>query len=164
MSEAPSNSSAQTIPTLEDWHSEPWDLDVAYAFGDFNGKTVEESVLLFEENAICYQEDLMWMPSRVFGYYLRAYIAYLLSHASTGDSDGASCFLGLIEHKLQLEPANVRPLWSEIRPVIEHLAANQQSFRASPEIYGSFQKRAETLFSMFAGNEPSPETPNPQGA
>ena len=151
-----SNPSSQTIPTLEDWHSEPWDLDIPYAFKHFNGKTIEESVPLFEENALCYQEDLMFMPSRVFGYYFRAYLTYVLSPASANDSDGASCFIGLIEHKLKWQPADIQPLWREIRPVLEHLAANQQFFGASPEIYGSFQQRAETLFSAFAAYEPTP--------
>lgn len=48
-------------------------------------------------------------PSRVFGYYLRAYVAYLLSPASANDADGASCFIGLIEYKLQYYPADIRP-------------------------------------------------------
>ena len=40
------------------------------------------------------------MPSRVFGYYLKAYIAYLMSDAAKDDSpDGASCFLSLIDYK-----------------------------------------------------------------
>lgn len=148
-----------TVPTLEDWHSEPWDLDIPYAFKHFNGKTVEEAVRLFEENALCHQEDLMFMPSRVFGYYLRAYLAYLLSSASASDSDGASCFIGLIEHKLQWKPADIRPLWPEIRPVLERLAAHQPFFDADPEIYGSFQQRAEALFAAFAANKPTPGNP-----
>ena len=146
----------KTVPTLDDWHSEPWDLDVPYAFEHFNGKTLEESVKLFEESAPVYQEDLMFMPSRVFGYYLRAYLAYLLSPASANDSDGASCFISLIAHKLQWRPADIRPLWSEIRAVLEFLAANQSFFDADPEIYGSFQERAETLFSAFPPNETTP--------
>jgi hypothetical protein len=156
VNEDQSSPSSQTVPTLEDWHSEPWDLDIPYAFKHFNGKTIEESVPLFEENALCYQEDLMFMPSRVFGYYLRAYMAYLLSSASANDSDGASCFIGLIEHKLPWKPADIRPLWPEIRSVLERLAANQQFFEADSEIYGSFQQRAEALFSAFAANEPIP--------
>jgi hypothetical protein len=156
VNEDQSNSSSQTIPTLEDWHSEPWDLDIPYAFKHFNGKTIEESVALFEDNALCYQEDLMFMPSRVFGYYLRAYLAYLLSQASANDSDGASCFIGLIEHKLQCKPVDIQPLWSEIRPVLERLATNQPFYDANPEIYGSFQQRAGALFSAFSANEPTP--------
>lgn len=155
MNESRSNPSSQTVPTLEDWHSEPWDLDIPYAFKHFYGKTVEESVPLFEENALCYQEDLMFMPSRVFGYYLRAYLAYLLSSASANDSDGASCFIGLIRHKLQSHPADIRPLWPEIRPVLEHLAAHPQFFDSNPKIYGRFQRQVERIFTAFAACEPA---------
>jgi hypothetical protein len=141
---------------LDDWHSEPWDLDLEYAFTHFNGKTIEESVPLFMENALYYQEDLMWMPHRVFDYYVHAYLAYLLSSASANDSDGASCFIGLIEFKLQWRPADIQPPWIEIRAVLEHLAANQSFFDANVEIYGSFQQRADAIYAAFAANKPTP--------
>ena len=147
---------SQAVPTPEDWHSEAWNLDTPYAFEHFGGKTVEESVLLFEKDALCCQEDLKFMPSRVFGYYLHAYLAYLLSAASASDSDGASCFIALIEYKLQWHPADIRPLWVEIRHVLEHLATNQQFFDANPEIYGSFPQRADPLFAAFAANVQTP--------
>ena len=149
MSDQQPDSPAQTIPTLEDWHSEPWDLDIPCAFRNFNGKTVAEAVLLFEENSLRYQEDLMFMPSRVFGYYLRAYIAYLMSPASALDSDGAGCFLGLIAHKVKYKPADVRPLWPEILPVLEHLAMHEEFFDTVPEIDGSFLQRAEEIVTAF---------------
>lgn len=109
-----------------------------------------EAVVLFQKNALCYQEDLMYMPSRVFGYYLRAYLNYLLSNDSANDSDGASCFFSLIKYKLEWQPEDLQPLWPEIRPVLERLAANQPFFDADYDIYGSFQQRADALFSAFA--------------
>jgi len=60
------------IPTEDDWRSEPWDLDVEYAYSNFHGKTMAEAIQLFEENALRHEEDVLFMPSRVFGYYLRA--------------------------------------------------------------------------------------------
>ena len=41
----------------------------------------------------------MFMPLACFRYYIHAYLDYLLSDKSEGDSDGASCFFGLIEFR-----------------------------------------------------------------
>ena len=138
------------IPTLDDWHSEPWCLDTETAFGNFFGKTFEEAVHLFEKCSLAYQEDVMAMPDRVFGFYLRAYMAYLQTSASASDSDGASCFISGIEHQLGFRPDVVAPLWPEIRSVLEHLAANQSFYQASPEIYGSFAERCEAVLTSFS--------------
>jgi len=71
------------VPTEDDWRSsEPRGLDEECAYENFHGKTVGEAVRLFEENSIRYQEDLMYMPRRVFGYYLPACIVGL-DEAST---------------------------------------------------------------------------------
>ena len=77
-------------PDEDDWRSEEWCLDTEWAYKHFLREDQEEAVQLFEENAIIYQEAVMFMPSRVFGYYLQAYITYLMSQAAKGDSDGAS--------------------------------------------------------------------------
>ena len=68
------------IPTEADWRSEPWDLDIPHAYQHFAGKSHEQAVELFQENAIYYQEDVMFMPRKCFPFYLRAYMEYLLSN------------------------------------------------------------------------------------
>ena len=72
-------------PTLRDWRFEeplndPPADDEQYAFHHFFGKSLEEAELLFVENAIYYQEDLMWMPAVCSRYYLMAYCDYWFRH------------------------------------------------------------------------------------
>lgn len=133
------------VPTEADWRSEPWCLDAASAYEHFHGKTTAEAAQLFAENALYYQEDAMFMPSRVFGYYARAYVEYLLSEAARGDSDGASAFVSLLEFKAEWKPEDVRPIWPELPPLLERLANEQDWFDAVPEIYGDFGTRIRLL-------------------
>jgi hypothetical protein len=133
------------VPTEDDWRSEVWSLDTEWAYKNFHGKTAEEAVPLFEESALIYQEDLTYMPSRVFGYYLKAYITYLMSAAARGDSDGASCFISLINFRIEHKRDDIIPLWPEIEPVLKKLAEHQDDFEAEWVIYGSFRARIHEI-------------------
>lgn len=51
-----------SIPTEDDWRSEPWCLDIPIAYEHFSGKSLSEAVSMFDDNAICYQEDDVFRP------------------------------------------------------------------------------------------------------
>jgi hypothetical protein len=148
------------VPTEDDWRSEVWSLDTEWAYKNFHGKTAEEAVPLFEESALIYQEDLTYMPSRVFGYYLKAYITYLMSDAARGDPDGASCFISLINFRIEHDRDDIIPLWPEIEPVLEKLAEHQDVFEAEWVIYGSFRARIHEI--VLQGFHTSFETAVPE--
>lgn len=135
------------VPSEEDWRGEDWEgvFEEQWACQHFLGKTMEEAVLLFENNALSYAEDLMYMPSRVFGFYLRAYILYLMSDASIGDADGASCFISLIQRWVESKREETVPLWPEIEPVLKKLAEQQDVYAAEWTIYGSFRARIHEI-------------------
>ncbi len=133
---------AHHIPTEADWRSEPWDLDIPYAYRNFAGKSYEQAVALFQENALCYQEDVMFMPRACFPFYARAYIDYLLSADSQGDADGANCFFSLVESRA----ADIRldaSLLSAVEQLLRHLATRQDWYDADASIYESFAELAE---------------------
>ena len=81
------------IPTEADWRSEPWCLDAEQAYRNLAGKSLEETIELFTDNSLIYQEDVMFMPAACFAFYASAYMEYLWSGAAKDDSDGANCFL-----------------------------------------------------------------------
>ena len=118
-------------------------MDTEVAYEHFAGKSLEQSVRLFEVNAIVHQEDVMFMPRACFSFYVKAYVAYLLSEASKGDSDAANCFFGLVDFR----SAEIR-LDSSTRSMIVHalryLAERQDWFGAEVSIYGNFEERAQT--------------------
>ncbi|MFM7315484.1 MAG: hypothetical protein ACKO5E_00925, partial [bacterium] len=67
-------------------------LDERCAVKNFVGKSQQEAELMFRENFLTYQEDLMWMGPVAFAYYLVPAMNYLKSIHSNGDSDAVSCF------------------------------------------------------------------------
>jgi hypothetical protein len=139
-----------TIPTEAEWRSEPWDMDVSYAYKHFAGKSFEEAVDLFKDNALTYQEDVMFMPRACFPFYVRAYVAYLHSDASKDDADGASCFFGLAEFRTE-EIRSDGSLVSEIVNTLRHLATRQEWYDADVDIYGSFAERAQRTEKKLIG-------------
>ena len=133
----------KTVPTEADWRSEPWCLDTADAYDHFFGKSLAEAELLMEENAIYYQEDLVFMPTKCLEFYIEANIEYLLWNRSKGDSGGASCFFGLLECRhddiQSFSPATI----SRVKNLLDRLASHQTWYEAEPAIYGNFAERAE---------------------
>ncbi|MFC0018333.1 hypothetical protein [Roseibacillus persicicus] len=70
------------IPTKTDWKESWLGLDEAAAFKNFYGKDLKEALQLFEQCAMSYQEDLIYMPEVPFKYYVRAYFRFLASEKS----------------------------------------------------------------------------------
>lgn len=125
-------------------------MDEGYAYRHFFGKTAEQATGLFAQNALYYQEDLLYMPQKPFSYYLEAFIAYLRSPESDGDSDGASCFLGLIEFKVEHEWKDIKDTFKLLVEHVDYVADNQQKYDAQTCIYGSFQKRRKRIYHKAA--------------
>jgi hypothetical protein len=132
----------ERIPSEADWRSEPWDLDISCAHKHFAGKTFEEAIELFKENSLRYEEDVMFMPRACFFFYAKAYMCYLMSDASKGDSDGASCFFGLVEVRSK-EVSSNESFAASIVGCLGHLAIRQEWYEAETWIYGCFAMRAQ---------------------
>jgi hypothetical protein len=69
------------LPTAKDispaYGTDHEDLDAKHARKNFYGKTLEEAELLFRQNALHYQEDLMSMGPAGFRFYVEAFTRYL---------------------------------------------------------------------------------------
>ena len=138
------------IPTEVDWRSEPWGIDTPYAYEHFFGKGRAEAFALFVENAMLYQEDVMFMPLACFKYYLHPYMDYLLSDESAGDSDGASCFFGIVEIRSRDIYVGGEDLRRRVTEVLGCLRNRQQWYNAEPKIYGEFSVMAEKAMTLIA--------------
>ncbi len=145
------------IPSEADWRSEPWDLDIPYAYKHFFGKDRVQAAGLFVENALCYQEDVMFMPATCFYFYAHAYIDYLMSEQSEGDSDGASCFFGLVEVRADDILRGPGELRERIRALLRRLGERQTWYDATPHIYGDFRRKAEACLKRI--EEPNKTSP-----
>ena len=137
------------IPAEADWRSEPWDLDIPYAYEHFFGKSLVEAFDLFVENALRYQEDIMFMPLACFEYYIHAYMDYLLSDKSAGDSDGANCFFGIVECRSHDICGGGDVLRRRVVEVLDRLRTRQPWYDATPEIYGDFAVMADEAMKLI---------------
>jgi hypothetical protein len=110
----------------------------------------EDMQRFWRENPIATTEDLRWMPSVPFRYYMLGFRDFVL-HDDFGSGplshapDAASCFLNLILRKLESAPSDIAPIIDELLPAGERIATNQSSYRANPEIDGDFR----TLFARI---------------
>ena len=129
-----------TKPNKSDWGKiKKGHLDAECAYKQFAGKSLAEAQKMFEKNALYYQEDLYYMPPIAFNYYATAFINYILSEKSKGDSDGASSFLYLT---IEILKEDYLEATSEIKhsfiETAKLIANNQKYYEADIEIYGDF--------------------------
>ena len=121
------------IPTELDWLNPYDNADIEWAKENFFGKTIEEAEELFVKNALHYQEAIMFMPSIPFRYYVHAYMNYLLGNRSESDTAAASCFLTLIESKMEYDQDDLHAVWTRVKETIEHIRKNPKWFDWYPE-------------------------------
>ena len=106
---------------------------------------------LFRQGALTLFDELLFMPAVPFRYYALAFRNYVLAGVfpELEASDAANSFLSLILARLQRNPDEMRPVMPELLPAAEYVAANQERFEASAEIYGSFPAKLERIRSLY---------------
>ena|SRR5579883_1539711 len=149
-------SKCNTVPTEQDWGDYQRDLDQNSAHEKFFGRTNEEMQPRFRRNLFSYEEELYYMPEIPFRYYTLGFRDFVMAGNFEGrDASGAaSCFLGLVEQKLQNNPRHIMPIMPDLFPAIEHVAHNQSAYDADVEIYGHFLdtlKRIQDLYERCGG-------------
>src|ERR1700693_1850418 len=140
------------VPTEAEWGDYQADLDQEDSHDLFGGHTNEEMQPHFYRNVIERTDELRWMPIIPFRYYMLGFRDFVMAGNFDGlrSSDAASCFLGLVEEKLEKQHEFILPIMSELLPAVRHVGRNQSAFNADEDIYGSFQeklKRIEALYS-----------------
>ena len=111
-------------------------LDERCAVKNFLGKDLEQARSLFAENFLRYQEDLMWMGPKAFAFYVPAAISYLLSEEADNAADAVSSFCGLIEFRLEYEPAEIARIGPIIREGILTMLENFERYGFGGGVYG----------------------------
>lgn len=138
----------RSMPTEADWEGrQDVDPDIAYAHWIFAGKTNDEVQVCFYKNVIERADELQWMPTTPFQYYIFGFRDFVVAgrFAFLDSSDAASSFLRLIEYKLEHQPDDILPVIDELMPAVSYVAKNQSLFEANLEIYGNFRERADRI-------------------
>lgn len=93
----------EELPSIEDFKVYGM-LEEAYAIKYFYGKNIEEASELFFDDAIFYQEYLVYMSPKAFFYYINSIKPYILSAKGWDDDCFVECVLGIFENRLKHEP------------------------------------------------------------
>jgi hypothetical protein len=116
-------------------------LDEQVAVRHLAGKTLDEAEALFRDNALRYQEDLMFMGPVAFRFYVPAYVNYLRSAASSGDPDAVNCFVGLVRHRWEYEPEELRPVCDLLMDACRTVLAEWDRFGVDETIYSGLSEQ-----------------------
>ena len=136
------------LPTEREINVHPGCLDGEYAVKMFLGKTLEEAEMLFRENGLARQEDLMYMGPVAFVFYFRAALNYLKSPMSADDADFASAMTRLLEWRVLGEYEDytrIRGAHHEMLEFCTHLLDNYDSYDLNTSIYGDLRPRLQRL-------------------
>lgn len=110
-------------------------LDERWAVGNFLGKTLEQAEELFRESAITYQEDLQHMGPVAFRFYIPAFVNYLRSTASSGDSYAVNAFVSLVRNRWEHEPDELKPVRETLVDACRAILAEWDRFGVDETIY-----------------------------
>ena len=153
------------IPQEKDWDwsdnpppSSGWD-DAHLGHDKFIGKSLEEMLPYFQTCPISVYEFLSFMPTIPFRYYVMAFKTLFLSEQHLLDTikEGeaelvASCFLLIIERKLEMCPKLIMPIMDELMPAIEFVASHQDLLDegSGNRSFGSFPDRVKKIKERYA--------------
>ena len=113
------------------------------------GKSIDEVQPLFGSvRSLSRADELLYMPRRAFGYYVRAFAAFVRSEAAIGDGDSASAFLRLLQGRETREPGSVREHYHPLRATVDFVGDHQAAFGAPEHIYGSFDAQRRQLHAL----------------
>lgn len=131
------------IPSEYDWEGvmNSNDLDAAYAYKMFFGKSLLEVQPDFARNPIERTDELRFMPKVPFQFYIFAFRDFVVNIDKLDDwkSDAASCFISLAEEMLENKPDFIAPIYHKIEASLEFISQNQSLYDADEDIYGSFK-------------------------
>lgn len=123
-------------------------LDERSAREHFLGKSLDEAEALFRQNALYYEEDLLWMGAAAFRYYVPAFIRYIRSEHSRCDANAINCFESLLRQRAD-ESADVAPIAGDLADACRYVLAHYDKFEADPNIYGDLRPKYESLLSRL---------------
>ncbi|MBX3451499.1 MAG: hypothetical protein KF777_18165 [Planctomycetaceae bacterium] len=126
------------------------DLDGRVACEHFLGKSLEEAEALFRDNAIHYEEDLMWMGPAAFRYYLQAVVQFVRSESASASPEFIAHFAKTLEFRLEYEPRELQPVAEQLVVLCRYVTENWSRFEAGCEAYDNVHARYETLQQAFS--------------
>jgi len=125
-------------PTYEEMVPIKGDLDAESAWRIFGGLSIDDACKLFDGEGLNRTEDLMFMGSQAFCYYVKAAIQYLYSDASKDDEEMISGFVSTCEFKMEHELEQIKEVAPDIGDACRHILKRNDVF--SPNYSDLFER------------------------
>ena len=128
------------IPTKEDWGEWEGDIDLESAHRVFFGKSNSQVQDAFYRCVIERADELKYMPSAPFRYYIIGYRDFINSGKFMlfDEADAASNFLDLVIYRLKKSPEDIIKIYNFLEDTINFVSENQEFYKSDPDIYGNF--------------------------
>jgi len=134
------------IPGAEEWAGYGDDFESRETQAYWFGKSLDDMQSGFPDGlSIQRAHELLYMPRRVYQFYIFAFAQYVMSETAVGDSDAGSCFLGNLIAREEHDPGSVREVYERLAPTVEFVGGSQARFDADHDIYGDFAEKAEKI-------------------
>jgi hypothetical protein len=134
------------LPTATEINPDPGSLDGRSAEWNFLGKTSEEAFEMFQRDFSVYEEDLRWMGSVGFRFYVEAAIRYIQSEESTDDFAVPIHFASIVESRLKTEPTEILPVATQLSDACRYVFEHWEKFDMSPTDEREERERYRTLY------------------
>jgi hypothetical protein len=133
---------SSNIPSFVDLSpSQGENLDEKLAAEHFLGKTVSEAEDLFQENAIHYAGDLMWMGDKAFACYFPAFSRFLESSHADGDADVLNSLASIIAFRVEYESQSIIGTRPVVLSTLGYCLDNYSKFGVNVAIYGDLRSK-----------------------
>lgn len=142
----------EIIPTISDWGEiDPIDYDAQYTFDKYMDKSLNDMMEMLHSSLMERAFELQYMPDKVFNYYILGLKKYIEVTALNDDTSSAvSIFFNLIEERVRKEPNVIKDVYPELKPILYHIANNQEEFDADVDIYGKFMDKYNFIESKMS--------------
>lgn len=140
------------IPSKEDWGDFAGDFDAADAFQNFFGKSNREMQSEFSRDALMRAQDIRFMPSRPFAYYIKGFADFVRFGSYDVDApDIANSFISVIQDRADSAPWALASALNEVNDVLDFITSNGDRFCTHPEIYGDLAELAKQVKDKLPG-------------
>ena len=143
------------VPSDEAWGN-LGDLDIKHAYRVFGGKTRNEVQASFTRSVIERADELRFMPSAVFPYYMLAFRDHVeFGHFDVREAgDVFSCYLQLIEERARKDRDSIAAIHDQLAISISRVARSQDAFNIDRSIYGDFEDREKEINRLLNTRAP----------
>ena len=142
----------EIIPTISDWGEiDPIDYDAQYTFDKYMDKSLNDMMEMLRSSLMERAFELQYMPDKVFNYYILGLKKYIeVAPLNDDTSSAVSIFFNLIEERVRKEPNVIKDVYPELKPILYHIANNQEKFDGDVDIYGKFMDKYNFIESKMS--------------